>query len=273
MKRFRELLSKIIEQWISGTVLGILFIVGSSSWSWINDLLFAPSYDYVYTFEKQPNPLKSAQEKMQSSMREMFAEMKKANLHSYNEKETTALLTVMPKFLESLSGEINADQMHVWILNLSRRPLEHVNITFQNCTGYIRLETNPLAPGPKDAGASSTEVLSNGIVYHYGAVKPQSRTFVKAGFNDIRDCSIAIDARRNDNEFATVKYVTSAEYSAYSASLRPDRTNFVSSLVVGIGCSVGTLLILFSLVYRSINQRLSKLERSSSNSRRQLRTQ
>ena len=89
----------------------------------------------------------------------------------------------------------------------------------RSCYEYVRLEASPLALGPTNGGTSSTDVSSNGIVYRYGTMQPQSRVFVKAGFNDIHNCSVAIYARRNDTELATVKYVTSDEYIKYSTSL------------------------------------------------------
>jgi len=261
MKWLKEHFKRAIEQWFTQVLVGVLLIVGSISLTWINDFLFAPPYDYVFTFEKQPNPLKIAREKMRVSMQGMFSEMKKAKLRSYNEKEADVLLTIMPKFIESLSGEIDADQMQVWILNLSRRPLEHVSITYQSCTGYVRHETRPLSIGPRDGGASNTEILPNGVVYRYGTIKPQSSVFLKAGFNDISKCSVVIDAQTNISGLATSKYVTSDEYGKYYESLNPERANIILYLIIGIGCSVGLLMILYSLIYRSISQKLSRLER------------
>lgn len=226
----------------------IAFITAISTFlTYILNTITAPPVDYIYTVVKKSNPVKKEVKKFEAVINNFIAEkVKDGSISKKRAQEFSKDITPeFMKFGEILLGrdEINADQVHVWVLNLSRNSLEQVNIGFQRCMGYVRHETEPVSQVASDKPAQNPTESARGIIYQHGIIKQEKSVFLKFGFNDIQECYVTVEAHRSDGGESKGKEVTGEEYTEYQDQSLYRRSIYFQYVIPILGFAVVLLII------------------------------
>lgn len=245
------------------TVVGFLVGITAIASPYILDIVLEPEYDFIYAFERLPNPVAKEREQAESSLN-IIADETIKNFHlANNEKQVKEYFhSIARKSIESnLNGEIDADQMRVWVLNVGRHSIENVTLAFMNCDGYAKYVANPIPQSISQSAVSNPEISDNGAIYHYGTLSQGSDVFVKMGFKNIGQCRVATNARRSDGKMAIGKWVTGDDYNKINAKLGNQHTRAVLN---GTGIIVGLLLtfsfVWFGFAHRALRRQIAALE-------------
>lgn len=243
----------------------ITFITTISAFlTYVLNLITASPVDYIYTIVKKSNPVKKELKKFEDAIDNFIAEkIKDGTITEKKAQEgKKEMLPEIMKFAEIMVGgdEINADQVRVWVLNLSRYSLEHVNIGFQRCTGYVRHETEPVSQLTPDKTAQNPIESAKGVIYRYGTIKQEKSVFFKFGFKDTQECYVTVEANKSNGAESKGKEVTPDEYAEYQDRLLYRRSVYFQYVIPILSFAVLLLIISTGIMYKILSVRLKTIE-------------
>ncbi len=251
------------------TIVGVLIGAATIAAPYALDFVLDPEYQIVYTFERYNNPVAAARERIRRIVAQQAEVSRKKYLPPPTEeqrfKEHWDLQNQLAQRVVDvdLAREIDGDQVHVWALNVGRHRLENVTFTFLNCPGYINHVAEPVSQAIAQKPSANPEVSANGLVYYYGTLQQGSEIFLKAGFEELGNCAVAIDAQLKD-KYGTAtrgKWVTGDDYNEFKAKLGDERTRSVlNGALLIVGLLLAATLIWSGVVYSALKRRVATLE-------------
>lgn len=252
----------IYSEYAKNALYIIAFITAISGFlTYILNAITAPPVDYIYTVVKTPNPVRKDLGQFEPVINFLSDKIKEGKLPEKDSKGAKEFMAEWTKLMEIMvaGNEINADQVRVWVLNLSRHPLEKINIGFQRCTGYVRHETDPISHVTNESTTQNSTSSSNGVMYRYGAIEQEKSVYLKFGFKDIQDCYVTVEAN-SGGSMAKGKEVASDEYTEYQNQLLYRRSIYFQYVIPILCFTVVLLLIVIGIAYKNLSARIKTIE-------------
>ena len=231
---------------------------------YVLDILLEPEHALVYAFERFPNPVALEKKRVKRLIDQSIEEMKRRFPPKGDEEKQTrdfiSLFTDRAVEMQ-LQGEIDGDQIRVWVSNVGRQALGNVTFVFLNCAGYVKYLAQPVSQSIAERPTSNPEVSDNGLVFRYGQLLQGREVIVKVGFANLGNCAVSVDARRPDGKITRGKWVTGDDYRGLKAQLGDERTrSILNGIVIVVGVLLAFCLIWVGVSHRALRKRINALE-------------